>query len=596
MKRKNGILTLIISFMILLTACGPGEKKSAKSGNNVDISKFPLKTSNNEKTVDGATLKVALVKDSPLVGILSNVLYTDGSDGTIIDNFVTSAIFDTDGNFEVTDTGAATLTVDTENKKATIKIKDNIKWSDGQPLVAEDIIYSYEVVANKDYTGARYNDEKRKIIGIEDYHNGKASTISGIKKIDEKTVEISFSEMGQGIYTVGNGLIGYALPKHYLKDVPIKELQSSEKIREKLVTIGPYYPVKMVQGESVELKANPYYFKGKPKTDRATIQIVNSKTIVSAMKSGDYDFALDIPSDLYNVYKNLNNIELLGRQELYYSYMAFKVGHWDKAKKENIMDSNAKMADVKLRQALAYGLNVDEMVKAFYNGLRTRATSSVPPVFKKYYPEGLEGYPYNPEKAKKLLDEAGYKDVNGDGIREDKNGKPFTVNIAAMDGGDIAEPLSQFYIQNWKDIGIKAVLATGRLMESNNFYDKLDADDKEIDVFFGAWGVGTNLNPFESAGRKSFFNMTRFASDENDRLMTETAGEKSLKEAVYKAEAYKKWQEYYIGQAVEVPLTYKYEILPVNKRVKNFEIDYSNPNKGFYLVELTAPQPIKATN
>ena len=226
MKRKNGILTLIISFMILLTACGPGEKKSAKSGNNVDISKFPLKTSNNEKTVDGATLKVALVKDSPLVGILSNVLYTDGSDGTIIDNFVTSAIFDTDGNFEVTDTGAATLTVDTKNKKATIKIKNNIKWSDGQPLVAEDIIYSYEVVANKDYTGARYNDEKRKIIGIEDYHNGKASTISGIKKINDKTVEISFSEMGQGIYTVGNGLIGYALPKHYLKDVPIKELQS----------------------------------------------------------------------------------------------------------------------------------------------------------------------------------------------------------------------------------------------------------------------------------------------------------------------------------------------------------------------------------
>ena len=62
----------------------------------------------------------------------------------------------------------------------------------------------------------------------------------------------------------------------------------------------------------------------------------------------------------------------------------------------------------------------------------------------------------------------------------------------------------------------------------------------------------------------------------------------------YKADAYKKWQTYYINQAIEVPLTYKYEIFPVNKRVKNFSIDYNTQNKGFHLVELTAKDPIKA--
>ena len=171
------------------------------------------------------------------------------------------------------------------------------------------------------------------------------------------------------------------------------------------------------------------------------------------------------------------------------------MGHYDKEKRENVVDPNAKMGDVKLRQALAYGLNVDQML-TFYNGLRERATSSVPPIFKKYYPEGLEGYPYNPEKAKKLLDEAGYKDVNGDGYREDKNGKPFEVNIAAMAGGDIAEPLAQFYIQNWKEIGIKAVLSTGRLIEFNNFYKKVDADEKDIDVYFAAWGSRNKSEPY----------------------------------------------------------------------------------------------------
>ena len=595
MKKKNLFLMLLISIMLLTVACGPGKKKSDKGTEKVDISKFPTAVENNEKSVEGGTLKVAMVKDSAMVGLFSSVLATDGFDMMINSSFIGEQIFDTDENFEVMDTGAASLEVDVANKKATIKIKDNAKWNDGQPLIADDVIYAYEVLANKDYTGVRFDDESRKIVGIEDYHNGKASTISGIKKVNDKTVEISFTELGQGVYTIGNGLIGYALPKHYLGDVPIKDLESSEKIRDKMLTTGPYYPVKMVQGESVELKANPYYFKGKPKIDRVTVQIVNSKTITSALKAGEYDIALSITGDIYNTYKDLNNLTILGRQELYYSYMGFKLGHYDKEKRENIVDPNAKMGDVKLRQALAYGLNVDQML-TFYNGLRERATSSVPPIFKKYYPEGLEGYPYNPEKAKKLLDEAGYKDVNGDGYREDKNGKPFEVNIAAMAGGDIAEPLAQFYIQNWKEIGIKAVLSTGRLIEFNNFYKKVDADEKDIDVYFAAWGVGTNLNPIESAGRKSPFNRTRFVSEENDRLMKEVVGEKSLTEAGYKAAAYKKWQEYYINQAVEVPLTYRYEIFPVNKRVKNFNISYNMDKYAIHLVELTAKEPIKATN
>ena len=313
------------------------------------------------------------------------------------------------------------------------------------------------------------------------------------------------------------------------------------------------------------------------------------------MKAGEYDIVMLMRGDLYPTIKDLGNITVLGRQELYYSYMGFKLGKWDEAQKKNIMNPNAKMSDVKLRQALAYGLNVDEMTKAFYHGLRERATSSVPPVFKKYYPEGLEGFPYDPEKAKKLLDEAGYKDTNGDGIREGKDGKPFEVRIASMAGGDIAEPLAQFYIQNWKEIGIKAVLATGRLMEFNAFYDKVQADDPEIDVFFAAWGVGTNLNPVESAGKSSKFNYSRFVSDENDKLMNEVIGEKGLTEPGYKAAAYKKWQEYYIPMAAEVPLTYRYEIIPVNKRVKNFRIDYNREAEGWgiHLVELTADAPVK---
>ena len=594
MKIKSVVSVLIM--MMVLMSCGPGEKKSAGGDQGSQNIKFMTETQNNGNAVPGAVLSVAMVKDSPLVGIFNQAMYKDGYDGDIIDWFLGSYILDIDENFEVTDTGIATLSVDPENKKATIKIKDGMKWSDGQPIVADDIIYTYEVIGNKEYTGVRYSDESAKIVGMEDYKAGKASTISGIKKIDDKTVEISFKEMGQGIYTVGNGLERYAMPKHYLKDVPIKDLEKSEKIRSKVVVAGPYTISSIVPGESIELKGNPYYFKGKPKTDKVTIQVVNSQTITAAMKSGKYDIVLDIPTELYKTYKDLDNIDTLGRQELYYSYLGFKMGKYDKTKGENVVNPNAKMADLKLRQALAYGLDIKQMVKAFYDGLREKATSSVPPVFEKYYPKNLAGFPYDPEKAKKLLDEAGYKDVNGDGYREDKNGKPFEIKIAAMSGGDIAEPLVQFYIQQWKEIGIKGVLATGRLIEFNSFYDKVEADDPEIDVYFAAWGVGTNLGPYETAGRKSMFNYSRFASDENDKLMAEVTSPKTLTDPNYKPEAYKKWQEYYVNQAVEVPLTYRYQLYPVNKRVKNFDVayGYEKRGKGMHLVELTAAEPIKS--
>jgi oligopeptide-binding protein OppA len=302
-----------------------------------------------------------------------------------------------------------------------------------------------------------------------------------------------------------------------------------------------------------------------------------------------------MPGDLYDSLKDLKNTEILGRQDLYYSYLGFKLGHFDKNKGINITDPKAKMGDKKLRQAMAYGLNIDQMVQTFYSGIRERATSMVPPVMTKYFPKGLKGYPYDPKKAKELLDEAGYKDINGDGYREDKNGKPFVIKMASMSGGDIAEPLAQFYIQNWKDIGLKVVLTTGRLIELNTFYDKLGADDKDIDVFFAAWGVGSSLIPSSTAGKDAQFNYSRYVTEENERLMDDVVSPKTLTNPNYKAEAYKRWQEYYIDQAVVVPLTYKYVIYPVNKRLKNVYIGYDSAKLGKDINkwELTAKKPIR---
>ena len=587
------ILIFLIGLMII--SCSPGKKRSEMPGAKINLSIFPIKTTNNEPAVENATLQVAIVKDDPLVGVFNEILYQDGYDGDILSMFLSSSLFDVNDNFEIIDTGVATLNVDAKNKKATIKIKDGIKWSDGVPLTADDIIYAYEVLGNKDYTGIRYTEEFQKVIGMNDYHNGKAKTISGVKKIDDKTVEISFSEMGQSIFTGGNGLMSSALPKHYLKDVPIKDLVSSDKIRTKPVTLGPYNLVKVSRGESMELAANPYYYKGVPKIKKAILQVVNTQSIVAALKAGKYDYVMEMPDSLYNNYKDFRNLEVLGQQDLYYSYVGFKLGHFDKAKGENVSDPNAKMADLNLRQAMIYAIDVDQIAQAFYFGLRQRATSSIPPVFKKYFPKDLTGFPYNLAKAKQLLDESGYKDINNDGFREDKNGKPLQIKMAFMAGGDVAEPLAQFYLQSWKKIGLNVSLTSGRLLAFQNFYEKVQGDTKDIDVFFGAWGVGTDVNPTSSAGRSSQLNYTRFTSPENDKFIDEILGEKSLTIPNYKAQMYKEWQKYYINQASEVPLMYKYKLTPVNKRLKNVYIGYDSALKdeGIHKWELTAVNPMR---
>ena len=586
---------LIFLIGLMLISCNPGKKRSEMPGAKINLLIFPIKTSNNEPAVENATLQVALVKDDPLVGVFNEILYQDGYDGDILSMFLSSSLFEVNDNFEIIDTGVATLNVDAKNKKATIKIKDGIKWSDGVPLTADDIIYAYEVLGSKDYTGIRYTKEYQKVIGMNDYHSGKSKTISGVKKIDDKTVEISFSEMGQSIFSGGNGLMANALPKHYLKDVPIKNLVSSDKIRTKPVTLGPYNLVKISRGESMEFVANPYYYKGKPKIKKAILQVVNPQSIVAALKAGKYDYVMEMPDSLYNNYKDFRNLEVLGQQDLYYSYVGFKLGHFDKAKGENVSDPNAKMADLNLRQAMIYAIDVDQITQAFYFGLRQRATSTVPPVFKKYFPKDLTGFPYNLAKAKQLLDESGYKDVNNDGFREDKNGKPLQIKMAFMAGGDVAEPLAQFYLQSWKKIGLNVSLTSGRLLAFQNFYEKVQGDTKDIDVFFAAWGVGTDVNPTSSAGRSSQLNYTRFVSPENDKFIAEILGEKSLTIPNYKAEMYKKWQEYYINQAVEVPLMYKYKLTPVNKRLKNVYIGYDSAlkNEGIQKWELTAINPMR---
>ncbi|MGX9135507.1 oligopeptide ABC transporter substrate-binding protein [Rummeliibacillus sp. JY-2-4R] len=598
MKKKRWfLLSFVCALMLVLAACSGsgdkgGEKGKGAKPEKVDTSVLPSEAKNDGDAIKGGTLKVGLVTDSPFQGIFNWELNEDQYDAEIM-NFTSNSIFGTKEDFLISDTGLAQLKVDEGANKATVTIKKDVKWSDGQPFTIDDVIFPYYVIADKDYTGVRYDTDFQNIVGAKEYHDGKAKDISGIKRVDDYTMEISFKKVSPAIYSGGDGLWAYAAPKHQLKDIKIKDLVKSDAVRKNPVTLGAFVVDKIVKGESVQMVANKNYWKGQPKLDKVVLEVVPSSSSAAALKSGKYDIAIDYPANDYSSIKDLKNIDILGRPELSYSYIGFKLGKYDTKKAVNVMDDQSKMNNVKLRQAIAYAMNIEEVADAYYDGLRTRANSLIPPVFSSFYDDSLTGYKFDPEKAKKLLEEAGYKDTNNDGYVEDPNGKPFTINFASMSGSDKDEKIVKFFIQNWKDVGLKVELTTGRLIEFNSFYDKVQADDKDIDMFMAAWATGTNPSPVGLYGKEAQFNFSRFVTNDLTAMLNDIDSKEAM-DAEYRGKAFRKWQEYMSEQATTIPTFFRTEIIPVNKRVKNWNIDYLNESKdNLQNVELVANEPVK---
>ncbi|WP_374719684.1 oligopeptide ABC transporter substrate-binding protein [Parageobacillus toebii] len=562
---------MLVVLLLGLTACSSNSTNNKDNKNQTvqkeDISKFPMTVKNDGKIVEDGVLKYGLVSDTPFEGTLSYAFYEGDPDFKIL-QFFDESLFHINKDYEITNDGAATYELSDDKKTMTIKIKDNVKWHDGEPVKAEDLEYAYLVIGHKDYTGVRYGDALiQDIVGMEEYHSGKADKISGIKVIDDKTLTITWKHANPSVLT---GIWAYPLPKHYLKDVPIKDLAKSDKIRKNPIGFGPFKIKKIVPGESVEFVRNDDYWAGKPKLKGVILKVVSPQVVLQALKKGEIDIA-EFPTDQYVNAKGTKNIQFVGKIDLAYNYIGFKLGHWDAKKQENVMD-NPKFQNKKLRQAMAYAINNKEVADRLYHGLRFPATTLIPPSFPSYHDKNAKGYTYDPEKAKKLLDEAGYKDVDGDGFREDPNGKKFTINFLSMSGGDIAEPLAKFYMQCWKDVGLNVQLVDGRLAEFNSFYDMVQNDDPKVDVFAAAWATGTDVDPYGLYGRNVMFNFSRWVNEKNDELLEKGHSEQAF-DKEYRKKIYNEWQALMNEEVPVIPTLYRSVIYAVNNRVKNYSAD-----------------------
>ncbi|AUJ27868.1 oligopeptide ABC transporter substrate-binding protein [Lactobacillus helveticus] len=572
-----GSIGLVTGAVLTLAACG--QKSNDNAGAN-DAKKFPQQTP-KKAVKKGGTLSYALETDTPFTGIFNNELANSAIDSTVA-QFGNESLFDTDDSYKINNKGPATFKLDRKAKTVTIEVKKGVKWSDGKQVTAKDVEYEYEIMANKGSKSQRYTASLQDIVGLTDYHDGKSKTISGIEMPDGENgrkVVIHFKEMKPGMLQSGNGyFLESASPYHQLKNIPFDKLQSSDAVRKNPIFFGPYKISKIVRGQSVTWVPNKYYWRGTPKLDKITISVVNPNSASQAIKSHKFDIA-DVVNSQWDQVKNTKGVNFVAKVPLAYSYMGFKVGKWKDGR--NVMDPKAKMNNKSLRQAMAYAMNIDAVTKRYTHGLSFRVPTLIPEQFGDYFNKNVKGYSYNLKKANQLLDKAGYKKKGT--YRVQPNGKPLTINLAAMAGNSTLEPITRNYIQQWKKIGLNVKLTTGRLIEFNSFYDKIQNDAKDVDVFMAAWSLSSEPSPNDLYNEKAPFNFTRFVTKKNTQLLAEMDSQKAFNHK-YRVDKFHEWQKYMNDEAYVVPTTNRYAITAVNSKITGYSLKPSDGNSLWYKV------------
>ena len=604
MKFKKALA--LISGMLLLASCGGINDGGAKDAQKeaVDVStvesQYPSYVENEGNPVETSVLKVAVVSDSPFRGIFNGFLYSDSLDGSFMASTMNGA-FPIDADLKIildSDETPIKVSVNPEEKTVTYKINPNFKWSNGEPVTTKDIVKTYEIMANQEYITSskslRYNKNRKAIVGIEEYNEGKADKISGLEVIDDSTMKIHLKEMTPSVYWGGNFVPEFVNAKQF-EGIPMDKITESDALRKNPLSYGPYVIKEIVQGEKVIFEANPYYYKGEPKIKRLEMEILPPSQQVAAIKSGKYDIVLKVSPEIFPELEKLDNINILTKKAGSMNYIAFKLGKWDEEKNEVVTDPNSKMYDLNLRKAIAYAIDMDAVSKQFYHGLSTPAKSQLSPLFPSLHNPEINGFKQDVEKAKQLLDEAGFKDVDGDGIREGKDGKPIKYTLAMMSGGEIAEPLAQYYIQQWKAIGLDVELLDGRLLDSKNFYNRVNGDDPAIDFCIAGIGFGTDPQQLAIFGKNAKFNISRYISDNLEAALDATVSKDAMNEE-YRVKAYKDYEKVFMEEIPAVPILNKLDILVVNKRIKKYDwrpnVDGKPNTFKWSMIEVVAPQPI----
>ncbi|MGG0258495.1 ABC transporter substrate-binding protein [Bacillus mycoides] len=437
-KVFKGLLVTFLSTSVLLAGCAQEETSTNEATKMPKVKDEFIKASDKAKSPAKAKER----KDTFVVGMPSPGgiflphFMENGWDGNI-----TQAIFaplvGLDKEGKPIPILAKKWDISEDQLTYTFHLKDDLKFSEGSPLTADDVAFTLTLLHDPTYSGAT-DISQTAIKGGQAYKEGKATSIEGIQVIDPKTITITTEKVNaQTLSLIGGEVISKA---YYGKEYKQGNLEYLKELYGKPMGAGAYKLDKYIPGQEVRFVANENYFEGKPKIEHFIYKITKGDTKLQQFQAGEVDY------DGFTT--NAETIEQL--KELGFANVNVYTGSSYGYIKMNYKKSYFK--DKRVRQAFIYGLERQKVIDTYFQGYASLVNVPITPVSWAYTEEGINKYEYNLEKAKKLLDEAGWK-AGSDGIRE-KDGQKLKVSYFASSASKINDVMIPVMKEDYKKIGV----------------------------------------------------------------------------------------------------------------------------------------------
>lgn len=433
MKKRNRILSLLLAGVMALglTACGASNAGAAAD----ETGSAAVSTESASSDTAASGEKIINVGVTNTIGSINPLLLNGGE----INKYATGLMFlplmelDADLNFE----GMLADSITTEdNKNFIVHIDDAATWSDETPVTADDVVYTALRLASPVIGNTAMMYYVFEGVGDDGFVEEGAESIDGIQKVDDKTVQFTTKEE-MPITTFENSYARYllTLPKHVIEQYSEEELSTADWFNHPDVVSGPFIVTDFDVDHYISYEANKDYWKGAPKIDKLNIKIVDGSQLYAGLQSGEIDITQqtmsDIPQEDYESVEALDNVDVV---------------YGSPVTNQSVFIQTKNVPDVKVRQAMLYAIDRQQILEELLNGhgeIVDGFLSSASP----FYDDSLTPVSYDPEKAKALLEEAGW-----DGSQ--------TIRFYVNSGDSTFVNAASIIAAEWAAVGIKAEIQT----------------------------------------------------------------------------------------------------------------------------------------
>ena len=339
--------------------------------------------------------------------------------------------------------------VSPDGKVWTFTLREGVTWQDGEPFTADDVAFTYNYIINNEM-GA---------------FSSLTTHITEVVATSDTTVEIRCDQPKANILRTWIPI----LPEHIWSKVSPKAAGTSFQNKPPIIGTGPFQTVEVKKGDYVKMVANPTFWGDKPTLDEILfVTYQNPDTMTQDLLSGTLDAAWGIPSAQFSKVGSDPGMEAISYNLLTWDYLSINC-YAGKSR------GNPVLKDVAFRQALNWGIDRQRIVDLALSGQGKPGTSImtpdswVNPDFH-WHPPADQLMGFDPAKAKSLLDAAGYRDGDGDGIREGKDGKPIKLRLWARAESPESQKTGSLLTGWFRDLGLKIEY---QVMDDGIYYDSI---------------------------------------------------------------------------------------------------------------------------